>query len=101
MNRSSWKFTYTADKLLMAAETKINWHEGRLKWWMDQQDEIKEKIKSEGIEIDESRVAAIHFQAVFAGFELHAARFYCGRNDNVVTLSADDRKGGDTQGSNH
>src|SRR6266478_6038948 len=58
MNRNSWKFTYNADKLLLAAETKINWHEGRLKWWKDKREEIKGTIRSEGIEIDESVAAA-------------------------------------------
>ncbi len=42
------------NKLLAAAQTKKGWHEGRLKWWGDKRDEIKEKIRSEGIEIDES-----------------------------------------------
>lgn len=54
MNRNQWKFTYTADKLLEAANTKKRWHDGRLTWWASKRDEIKETIKSEGIEIDES-----------------------------------------------
>ena len=54
MNRTSWKFSYTADKLLGAATTKKTWHESRLDWWAKKRDEIKETIKAEGIEIDES-----------------------------------------------
>jgi hypothetical protein len=54
MNRNQWKFAYTADHLLVAAKTKKTWHEGRVNWWTKKRDEIKEKIKSEGIEIDES-----------------------------------------------
>ena len=53
-NRGVWKFQYPADKLLAAATTKKNWHEGRLQWWIKKRDEMKEKIKEEGIEIDES-----------------------------------------------
>lgn len=54
MNRTHWKFSYPADKLLAAATAKHSWHTARLKWWTDKQKEIKEKIKAEGIEIDES-----------------------------------------------
>ncbi len=54
MNRTSWKFSYQADKLLEAAELKRNWHEGRLNWWVKKREEIKDKIRAEGIEIDES-----------------------------------------------
>lgn len=53
-NRGLWKFPYLADKLLAASIVKQDYHKDRLKWWLDKQDEIKEKIKSEGIEIDES-----------------------------------------------
>lgn len=53
-NRSQWKFTYPADKLLAAATAKMSWHEERLKWWATKRDETKDKIRSEGIEIDES-----------------------------------------------
>src|SRR6266446_1614774 len=54
MNRTLWKFSYQANKLLEAAEIKHNWHEGRLNWWVKKREEIKDKIRSEGIEIDES-----------------------------------------------
>lgn len=54
MNRHAWKFMYTADRLLAATTHKKTWHEGRLSWWAKKRDEIKETIKAEGIEIDES-----------------------------------------------
>jgi len=54
MNRTLWKFSYQADKLLDAAHIKTLWHEGRLNWWVKKREEVKEKIKAEGIEIDES-----------------------------------------------
>src|SRR5438477_2924421 len=52
--RNAWKFQYTADKLLSAAETKLSWHEGRLGFWAGKQSEVKDKIRGEGIEINES-----------------------------------------------
>jgi hypothetical protein len=52
--RHIWKFAYTADKLLEAAQAKHSFHTGRLTWWTAKRDEIKETIKSDGIEIDES-----------------------------------------------
>src|SRR5206468_2379673 len=54
MNRASWKFTYTADKLLDAATAKKDWHASRLDWWSGKRKETEDKIRSEGIEIDES-----------------------------------------------
>lgn len=54
MNRASWKFTYTADKLLEAATAKRDFHAGRLDWWSSKRKETEDKIRSEGIEIDES-----------------------------------------------
>lgn len=57
MNRASWKFTYTADKLLEAATAKKDFHAGRLDWWTSKRKETEDKIRSEGIEIDESVAA--------------------------------------------
>jgi len=57
MNRASWKFTYTADKLFQAAEAKKSWHMERLKWWSDKRKEVETTIRAEGIEIDESVAA--------------------------------------------
>ena len=54
MNRNSWKFSYTADKLLDAANAKTSFHEGRLSWWAKKKEEVLSSIRSEGLEIDES-----------------------------------------------
>lgn len=54
MNRDKWTFPYTADKLLEAATGKKAFHEGRLQWWTDKRKEVEDKIRSEGIEIDET-----------------------------------------------
>lgn len=59
MNRDEWKFTYTADKLLEAASAKIAFHSGRFDWWSAKQKEVEDKIRSEGIEIDESVAASV------------------------------------------
>lgn len=54
MNRNEWDFPYTADKLLQAATTKHDHHKTRLAWWERKKAETVEKVKAEGIEIDES-----------------------------------------------
>lgn len=54
MKRNEWKFTYPATKLHEAAQAKMKYHEERLAFWTEQLNKTKEKIKSEGIEIDES-----------------------------------------------
>lgn len=59
MNRTSWKFTYTADKLFGAADSKKSWHMERLKWWSDKRKEVEGVIRAEGIEIDESVAAGL------------------------------------------
>lgn len=54
MNRDKWTFPYPADKLLEAATTKKAFHEQRLQWWTDKRKEVEDKIKAEGIEIDDT-----------------------------------------------
>lgn len=54
MKRTAWEFPYTADKLLEAATLKNAFHTERLTWWEEKKKEVMEKIKSEGLEIDES-----------------------------------------------
>lgn len=82
MNRTSWDFTYTADKLFVAASAKKEWHESRLNWWMSKRDEIKEKIKSEGIEVDES--VASGTDAYLSNKSSHRGASVSIRNDLVV-----------------
>lgn len=84
-NRSQWKFTYPADKLLVAATTKRDWHEGRLKWWATKRDEMKEKIKAEGIEIDES--VAYGTENYLSNKSAHRGASVSIRNDLVVDLT--------------
>lgn len=54
MKRHEWEFSYEADKLLAAATAKAKFHTERLEWWAKKRDETKNKIKGEGLEIDES-----------------------------------------------
>lgn len=56
-NRGQWKFPYTADKLLAAANTKVEFHKARLAWWEDKKASVLATVKAEGIEIDESVAA--------------------------------------------
>lgn len=54
MLRNEWEFGYKAGTILKGAEVKHKYHTARLKWWEDKLEEVKKKIKAEGIEIDES-----------------------------------------------
>jgi hypothetical protein len=84
MNRSSWKFTYTADKLLAAANAKKAFHTERHQWWSDKRDETKEKIKNEGIEIDESVAHGLN-QATYSNSAFRGPSVSI-RNDLVTDL---------------
>jgi hypothetical protein len=57
MNRDKWNFSYRVDAILDGAVRKLAHHKARLRWWENQKDEIMARIKSEGIEIDESLAA--------------------------------------------
>jgi hypothetical protein len=85
MNRHEWKFMYTADRLLGAATTKKAWHESRLHWWAKKRDEIKETIKSEGIEIDES--VAFGTETYLSNKSTHRGSTVSIRNDLVKDLT--------------
>lgn len=53
-NRNKWAFAYTADRLLTAAQAKKSYSEARVKWWADKREEVLNKIRAEGLEVDES-----------------------------------------------
>jgi len=53
MQRTEWKFEYTAAKLAEAAQAKIDWHKERLEWWKTKKDEVFATIRREGLEVDE------------------------------------------------
>ncbi len=54
MNRSQWKFDYTASKLLEAAKKKKEHHEARYEFWLSKKKEVMEKVKDGGINVVES-----------------------------------------------
>lgn len=56
MNRNTWKFTYPATDLHMAASKKLDYHESRVKWWTKKQEEVMKTIRKSGIRIDQSIV---------------------------------------------
>lgn len=85
MNRHTWTFNYTADKLYDAAMMKREWHEGRLKWWAAKRDETKETIKAEGIEIDES--VAFGTDTFYSNKSAHRGSSVSIRNDLVKDLT--------------
>lgn len=53
MQRSEWKFEYTASRLAEAAQAKIDWHAERLEWWKEKKNEVFATIRKEGLEVDE------------------------------------------------
>lgn len=59
MNRSEWRFEYTASKLADAAKAKKTAHEGRKKWWEDKKAEVMTRVRESGIEVRDS-VAAVY-----------------------------------------
>lgn len=53
MQRSEWKFEYTAAKLAEVAQLKIDSHSERLEWWKTKKDEVFATIRRGGLEVDE------------------------------------------------
>lgn len=60
--REQWKFNYKVCDILEAANYKVDWHKGRHDWWVAKKKEVLDKIRQEGLEIDES-VAADQFSS--------------------------------------
>lgn len=54
--KSEWTFTYKSSAVLLGAASKADYHNSRVKFWTDKKDEVMAKIKSEGLEFDESLV---------------------------------------------
>ena len=54
MNRSQWKFAYTAARLAEAAKSKAETHSGKKEWWEKEKAKVMDKIKTEGISVHES-----------------------------------------------
>jgi len=56
MKRDDWVVPYTGNALLAAATGKLEFHEGRRKWWGEKKEELIGKIRAEGINVTESVV---------------------------------------------
>lgn len=54
MKRNDWEFPYSIGELNIASKVKHDHHMARLQWWNDKKAETIDKVKAEGIEIDES-----------------------------------------------
>lgn len=54
MKRDEWGFNYKCSDVAEAAQKKAAHAEERLAWWKNKKQETFEKIKAEGLEIDES-----------------------------------------------
>jgi hypothetical protein len=53
LTQTGGAFEYTAAKLADAAATKMSFHKERLDWWKTKKAEVMDKIRSEGLEVDE------------------------------------------------
>lgn len=58
MRRDNWKFRYTGRDLAEAAAERLAFHQERIEWWKQQRGEVMQRIRAEGLEIDESLVLA-------------------------------------------
>ena len=59
MNRTKWEFSTPANEILAAVAIKHAHHSARLSWWTTKREETIAKIKSEGLEIDDSLAAGL------------------------------------------
>lgn len=60
MLRDQWKFDYPAAQVAEAAAARGAYHAARLKFWKERREIVLTRIRSEGLEIDES--AAVGFR---------------------------------------
>jgi hypothetical protein len=53
MRRQTWCFEYAGSKLADATQKKVTHHRSRFEWWRNKKQEILDKVRAEGLEIDE------------------------------------------------
>ena len=53
MIRNDWTFEYRSDELAGAAEKKLAYHRERLAFWQAKRTEVMDRIRAEGLELDE------------------------------------------------
>ncbi len=56
MRRDNWKFRYSGGDLAVAAAARLAFHQERIQSWKQQREEVMQRIRAEGLEIDESLV---------------------------------------------
>jgi hypothetical protein len=47
-------FEYSGSKLAAAASARLEHHQTRFKWWHAKKEEVMQKLKAEGLEVDEN-----------------------------------------------
>lgn len=67
MQRTEWKFIYTASALAAAATAKAEHHSERLKWWEQKQAEVIAEVKEKGLEVTESLAMEYASSQAFTG----------------------------------
>jgi hypothetical protein len=58
MLRDEWKFDYAASDVARGAQARVAYHAERLAFWKARREEVMQRIRSDGIEIDEKQVLA-------------------------------------------
>lgn len=59
MLREEWKFAYSVESLVQAAQQKLQHHEDRLRFWKDTKQSVMDTIRAEGLELDETITSAL------------------------------------------
>lgn len=67
MNRIEWEFEYSASKLAVGAQVKLETHLRKLAWWEKKKAETMQKVRDSGIEIRDS-VAASYYSNTKGGY---------------------------------
>jgi hypothetical protein len=62
VNGYKWQFEYSGAALAEAAQAKAKHHKERFDWWLKKKQEILDRIRAEGLEIEE-RMALQHSSA--------------------------------------
>lgn len=84
--RTGWEFNYKASDVLRGATDKLNHHKARTEWWAKKKAETVARIRSEGLEINES-VADLHSNSYNRGASVQV------RNDLMRDLQECGEKG--------
>lgn len=98
MKRNEWTVQYTGAKLADAAKAKIDFHEGRLKFWGGKKGEVMAEIRAEGIEINESIADQLNASNAYATTSMGHGPSVTIRNDLLEKMQEAHGKVGTHEG---